>query len=165
MMREAFREWLGQRGFTAQIQSVQWSQGKRLQAAFGDLDAAYDLEALAAIRTTLTYSTVVAKLVRSKHLADKSFKGVLTGVLGNIGSEVGGAVAEKPADELVKAAVPAAERIGWFVGGLLRNGARVALDHPSRRGIVEQSARVTGHPVRGLSRPAAHRGGSVKFSG
>ena len=55
-MREAFREWLGQRGFTAKTQSVQWSQGNRLQAAFGDLDAAYDLDALAAIRTTLTYS-------------------------------------------------------------------------------------------------------------
>ncbi|KQY75349.1 AAA family ATPase [Brevundimonas sp. Root1423] len=55
-MREAFREWLGQRGFTAKTQSVQWSQGNRLEAAFGDLDAAYDQDALATIRTTLTYT-------------------------------------------------------------------------------------------------------------
>lgn len=55
-MRDGFRGWIAQRGLTTKTQSVQLSQGNRLEAAFGDLDAAYDKDGLASIRAALTYS-------------------------------------------------------------------------------------------------------------
>jgi hypothetical protein len=69
----------------------------------------------------------VAELVKDKQIADRSFKGVMTGILGSMGSKLGGAVMEEVAGELVEAAAPVADRIGAFVGDLLRGGADAAL--------------------------------------
>lgn len=73
----------------------------------------------------------VAELVRGKQVADRSFKGILTGVLGKMASKVGGAVAEEVAEGvaegIVEAVTPVVERIGGFVGGLLQNGAAAAV--------------------------------------
>ncbi|MFW2346730.1 MAG: hypothetical protein ACN4EU_15700 [Brevundimonas mediterranea] len=73
----------------------------------------------------------VAELVLGRQIADRSFKGIMKGVLGKMASKVGGAFAEEMAEDLagglVEAAAPVAERIGGFVGGLLRNGADAAI--------------------------------------
>lgn len=69
----------------------------------------------------------VADLVADKQIADRSFKGVISGVLGKMGSKIGGAVAEEIAGDLVEAAAPTVERIGALVGGLLQNGVQAAI--------------------------------------
>ncbi len=69
----------------------------------------------------------VQQLVRDRQVADRSFKGLVTGVLGKMASKVGGAVAEEVVGDLVEAAAPVAERIGGFIGGLLRDGAAAAI--------------------------------------
>lgn len=69
----------------------------------------------------------VSDVVTDKQIADRNFKGVICGVLGKMGSKIGGAVAEEIAGDLVEAAAPTMERLGTLVGGLLQNGVQAAI--------------------------------------
>ncbi len=55
-MREAFREWLRQRYPNANTQATQWTQARRIEGQYGNLDQAYDEDRFAAIKRSLTYS-------------------------------------------------------------------------------------------------------------
>lgn len=55
-MRPAFREWLERQPYTDRTRATQLTQANRLEGAFGDLDAAYDQDKLASIRSALEYS-------------------------------------------------------------------------------------------------------------
>lgn len=55
-MREAFREWLSRQGYTKSTQQTQWTDAKRLEDHYGDLDALYDRDEFAELKTSLKYS-------------------------------------------------------------------------------------------------------------
>lgn len=54
--REAFRNWLATTVDAARTRAAYWTDLSRLEKLYGDLDAAYNLDALESIRATLEYS-------------------------------------------------------------------------------------------------------------
>lgn len=64
LLREAFRDWLATQDFKAATRATYWSDLRRLEQHYGDLDAAYDLDRLEAIRATLNYSAEDSRIGR-----------------------------------------------------------------------------------------------------
>src|SRR5688500_9871450 len=56
MVREAYKQWLHGQPFSGNTKSTQWSHANRIEKYYGDLDAAYDADRFAAIRSELEYS-------------------------------------------------------------------------------------------------------------
>jgi hypothetical protein len=56
VVREAFRAWLEAEPLQQNTRGNQWSQARRLEGRFGDLDAAFDADGFAEIRGLLAYS-------------------------------------------------------------------------------------------------------------
>jgi hypothetical protein len=52
-VRDAFRRWLGEQGYTERTQATQWAQASRMEKLYGDLDAAFDSDRFASIRRDL----------------------------------------------------------------------------------------------------------------
>jgi len=55
-VREAFRAWLKNEGYSENTISTQSTQAARIEGSYGDLDAAYDLDNFASIEKSLQYS-------------------------------------------------------------------------------------------------------------
>lgn len=68
-----------------------------------------------------TKKAFMDRLTKDKQLKDKSFKAIVSGVLGKLGEKVAGEVGKEVAADIVGATMPVAKEFGSFLLGLLQN--------------------------------------------